>query len=302
MAPSPVAALRAPGPGLTLGLIGVLCAIWGSTWLVIRGGLEDLPPFTGAAARFWLAGAVFGLLAPRLAPIEGGARPTLGLVAVMGGLNVGASYALVYWSETRISSGLASLIWSVFPLMLALLSSIWLPEERLRRRQWVGLLLGLGGMAVLFSTDLVAIGPQAVWAGAILLLSPLASAIGNLAVKRHGAGISSLLLNRNGMLLGAALLTALALCTEDLGAARWTGPALASIAYLALVGTVLGFGLYFWLLRSAPASQLALIAYVVPLVALTLGAVLANEPVGAHTALGAALILGGVALVLRRRA
>lgn len=280
----------------------MLCAIWGSTWLVIRGGLEDLPPFTGAAARFWLAGAVFGLLAPKLAPIEGGARPSLGLVAAMGCLNVGASYAIVYWSETHLSSGLASLLWSAFPLLLALLSSIWLPEERLRRRQWVGLALGFLGMVVLFSTDLAAIGPRAVWAGAILLLSPLASAVGNLVVKRHGTGTSSLLLNRNGMLLGALLLSTLALATEDIGSARWTGPALASIAYLALVGTVLGFGLYFWLLRYAPASQLALTAYVIPLVALTLGALLADEPVGAHTALGAALILAGVALVLRRRA
>lgn len=299
---SPVRSLRAPGKGLTFALVALLCGIWGSTWLVIRGGLEDLPPFTGAAARFWIAGGTFALLAPRLARLEGGARPSFGLVLTMGTLNVALSYAVIYWSETRLSSGLVSLLWSVFPLMLALLTAIWLPEERLRSRQWLGLGAGLCGMVLLFSTDLANAGPGALGVGAILLISPAASAVGNLTVKRLGAGTSSMLLNRNGMLVGAACLTLLALASEDLGDARWSAVAIGSVLYLALVGTVLAFGLYFWLLRYAPISQLALIAYVVPLVALTLGATLADEPVGLHTLAGGALILGGVALVLRPKA
>lgn len=292
---------RPPGRILTLGLVALLCGIWGSTWLVIRGGLVDLPPFTGAALRFLLAGTIFWLLAPRLARVEGGAPPGWRLSVAMGLLNVTLSYSIVYWSETVLPSGLVSLIWSIFPLMLAVLARFFLPDERLSPRQWLGLAAGLAGMALLFSTDLWAVAPGALGAGLILLLSPAASAVGNLYVKRHGAGTSSVLLNRNGMLLGGVLLSVLALATEDIGAARWTPAAIGSIVYLALFGTVLAFGLYFWLLRYAPTHQLGLIAYVVPLIALTLGAALAGEPVGGHTLTGAALILGGVALVLRRR-
>ncbi len=300
MPAQPGAGRAAPGKRLTLALVGVLCGIWGSTYLVIHEGLADLPPFTAAAARFLIAGAVFALVARPLSRFEGGAPPTLFLVAIVGVLNVAIAYAVIYWCETVLPSGLVSLLWAVFPLLLALLARIWLPEERLGARQWTGLAVGFAGMALVFATDLVAVGPAAVPAGAVLLLSPLAAALGNLTVKRYGAGTSSVLLNRGGMLLGGVLLGVLALATEDLGVARWTPMALASVAYLSLVGTVVAFGLYFWLLRYAPAHQLALIAYVTPVLALILGATFAGEPVGLHTVAGAALILGGVALVLRK--
>lgn len=291
-------ARAAPSRALVLALVALLCAIWGSTWLVIRRGLEDLPPFSGAALRFVLAALIFSLIAPPLARLEGGARPSWRLAAVMGLLNVALSYAVIYWTETVLPSGLVSLLWSIFPLLLALLGRVMLPEERLGAREWTGLCLGLGGTVLLFSTDLESLGPAAVPAGLVLLLSPLASAIGNLAVKRHGAGMSSVLLNQRAMAIGAPVLVLLALAREPVSELRLTPGALASVLYLTLVGTVLAFGLYFWLLRYAAAHVLALISYVVPLIALTLGVLLEGEPFGRSTAAGGALVLGGVALTL----
>lgn len=282
-------------------LIALLCAIWGSTWLVIREGLDDLPPFTAASARFLLAGCIMAALAPRLARIEGGGPPTLGLTLAMGVLNVGASYAIVYWSETRLPSGLVSLLWAVFPILMSLVGHWFLPGEGLRPRQWAGIVIGFLGVGLLFWTDLRAIGPAAISAAAILLLSPVVSVVGTFAVKRHGAGVSSLLLNRNGMLLGGLLLTALAWVFERDAEVRWTGDAIGSVLYLSLIGSVVAFGVYFWLLRSAPAYQLSLIAYVTPVIALSLGAFVGEEPVTMFTVAGAALVLGGVGLVMRRR-
>jgi drug/metabolite transporter (DMT)-like permease len=161
--------------------------------------------------------------------------------------------------------------------------------------------VGFAGVALLFATDLTSLGAEAVPMGLLLLVSPLAAAVGNLTVKRLGGGTSSVLLNRGGMLLGGVLLASLALATEDAGAARWSAAAIGSILYLSLIGTVVAFGLYFWLLRYAPAHQLALIAYVTPVIALALGVVLAAEPFGPSTLAGAALILSGVGLVMRPR-
>ena len=135
----------------------------------------------------------------------------------------------------------------------------------------------------------------------IFLLSPLTAAIGNTIVKRHGGPVSSALLNRNGMIGGAALLLAAALVFERGAELRWTGQAVFSVAYLATAGTVVTFGLYFWLLRHAPAHKLSLIAYVTPVIALTLGWAVGEERVTLHTIGGTCLILIGVAMVVRRR-
>ena len=108
-------------------------------------------------------------------------------------------------------------------------------------------------------------------AGAVLLLSPVSAAVAQTLVKRHGAHVSSVVLNRNGLLGGAVLLLAVALATERGADLRWTGSAIFSIVYLSIVGTVVTFGLFFWLLRYAAAHRLSLIAYVIPVVALFLG-------------------------------
>jgi drug/metabolite transporter (DMT)-like permease len=144
-------------------------------------------------------------------------------------------------------------------------------------------------------------GPAALPVALLLMASPLVSAVGTALVKRQGAHVSSLALNRNGMLLGAAILGAAALAVERDAPAVWSVRALGSVAYLALFGTVTTFGLYFWLLRTIDANRLGLIAYVTPAVALTLGALVRGEAIRATTLAGSALILLGIVLVVRRR-
>ena len=93
--------------------VAVLCLAWGSTWIVISKGLEDLPPFTSVSVRFALAASVMALLARRLGQREGGERPPRKLVLAMGCLNFGCSYGIVYWSQQHLPSGLVSLLWAV---------------------------------------------------------------------------------------------------------------------------------------------------------------------------------------------
>ena len=289
---------RAPAAWITYAVIGLLSLIWGTTYFVIRAGLQDLPPFTSAATRFALACVVMALVAHLLARREGGRPPPLSLSLVQGLCNFALCYGIVYWAETILPSGLVSVLWAVFPMMVAVCAHLFLPGERLAARQWGGFLVGFAGIVLLFSTDLHAIGPDAVPAGAVLLLSPAVAAVGQTWVKRHGAEVSSLLLNRNGMVIGALLLAAAAALLERDAQVLWTPRAMASVAYLTLVGTVTTFGLYFWVMRHAPAYRMSLIAYLTPALALTLGAVLGNEPVHLHTLGGVALILGGVGLVM----
>jgi drug/metabolite transporter (DMT)-like permease len=296
-----IAERHPPGRGLTYILIALLCLIWGSTWLVIRTGLDDLPPLSSAGIRFAIAAVIFAGLAPLLRKREGGLAPPRWLSLSMAVLSFSIPYGLVYLAETEIPSGLTSVIWAVFPMLVAICGHYALPGERLGPRHWAGFLIGFLGVALLFLTDLRDLGPDAMKAGALLLLSPLAAAVGQTLVKLHGAKVSSVMLNRDGLIGSALLLLTAGFLFERGQPIHWTLPAIFSVAYLAVIGTVVTFGLFFWLLRYAPAHKLSLIAYVTPVIALALGWSVGQESVTPRTLAGTALVLSGILLVARTR-
>jgi drug/metabolite transporter (DMT)-like permease len=299
MVQAAAAPARAPSALVANGSVAIMCLVWGSTWLVIREGLDDIPPFTSAAVRFLVAGTAMSALLPSLGAKEGGRAPPTWLWIVHGLTSFACSYGIVYRTETILPSGLVSLLWGVFPMLVALASHVFLPGERLGPRQWLGFAFGFVGLALLFFTDLRSFGAEGVPAALVLFMSPVVSTVGSIVVKKHGAKVNSVALNRNGMLLGGVVLAALALVTERSADAHWTRGAIASVAYLSLFGTVLTFGLYFWLMRYVDAHKLSLIAYVTPAIALTLGLLVRGEPMTKNTFAGAACILFGVILVAR---
>lgn len=281
-------------------LLGLVSLVWGSTWLVIRIGLRDVPPLTGAGIRFLIAGSVMALIAPAVVRREGGGRPPWGAVLLQAGCQFCANYALVYWAETVLPSGLVSVLWSAFPLMMALLGHYVTGSERLVARKWLGLFVSFGGTVLLFATDLRAVGRGAIGMGFAVLLAPAAVAVSTTYVKRHAAGSSSVLLNRDSMLIGGVMLLAMALGLERDRSFTATPAAIGSILYLALAGTVLTFGVYLWLLRTVPAYRMSLTSYVTPVIALCVGAAFGGEALGATTLAGTALVVAGVALTLAR--
>ena len=198
-----VAQLRPPSTTVVLCLMAVLLLIWSSTWLVIKTGVSAFPPLACAALRFGLAGVVLAALAPKLAVLEGGDAPGLWLTLTQAVLQVAVNYGIVYWTEVRLPSGLVSLLWSIYPLLMALAGHLFLPGERVSGRQWLGFGIGLLGMVLLFATDVARSGPEMIGVGALLLVAPLAVVVSSGAVRKYGRDVSSILLNRNGMLLGA---------------------------------------------------------------------------------------------------
>ena len=271
--------------------------IWGSTWIVIKEGLNDLPPFKSAGVRFAVAAIVMTTFAGWLSRKEGGASPPSRLWLVVGISNFATSYGIVYWSETRLPSrhrlgpvvGLSDVDGGPQPLLP--------PGRDGALASMAGFVFGLVGVVFLFFTDLRAFGPGAVPAALVLFVSPLVTAFSTVYLKRTGEGANSILLNRNAMWVGAGILCALGWTVERDSPAVWSGAAIASVAYLSLVGTVVTFGLYFWLLRHAAAHKLSLIAYVTPAIALLLGWSVGDEPITANTLTGSFLILVGVFLV-----
>ena len=280
-------------------LVVLLCLVWGSTWWAIRICLQDQPPLSSAALRFCAAGLVMAALAPRLARLEAAPPPPRWLWITSGLTNFAGSYGILYAAETVVPSGIAAVLWSIFPLLMAGSAVLFL-GERLRARQLAGFVVSFLGILTVFSGALESIGQQSLGWLLLVLASPVVSATGTTLVKKYGSGTSSVLLNRNGMVFGAVLLGAVAFLRENPLAMAWTWQTTLATLYLALFGTALTFGIYFWLLRRAAASMLSLISYVTPVLAMLLAAAVGDGETNAGLWLGTGLVVTGVALVVAR--
>src|SRR3954447_4847769 len=289
-------------------LYALLVAIWSSTWVAIKIGLEDTPPLLGAGVRFAIAGV--GLLA--LAAVRGRSLRTDRLLAtVLAVLPFFGTYALVYWGEQYVPSGLAAVLFGVLPIYVALIASVFLRDEPLRARLLCGVVLALGGLAAAFSES-VALGDSryAVIAALGCALAPLGAAIGNVTTKRRGAGVDALVLNGWAAVGGGVLLLLVSAVSEDWGGASWTAGAVGSILYLAAIGTALAFVTLTRLLAELPAVTMSFIALLLPFGALAFGALVYGEPLTVAELGGAALVACGIAvaqlplaaLLARRRA
>jgi drug/metabolite transporter (DMT)-like permease len=277
----------------------LLCLIWGTTWSVIQIGLVGIPPFTGVCLRFAIAAALLFALALLRGVRLGRSRREVALWLTNGTLAFTVSYGVVYWCEQWVPSGLAAVLFATYPLFVALLAHLALPKEPLRAREAIGALIGFGGVAVIFSEDLSALGgPQVATASAVMLLSPAVSAMASVVVKRWGGGMHPFSLSMVPMALAAGLMGGLALTFERERSISWNATSIAALLYLAIAGSAVTFSLYYWLLAHLPAKRLALIAYVVPVVAVSVGA-LRGEPLTARTFAGSALVVLGVALAVQ---
>jgi drug/metabolite transporter (DMT)-like permease len=280
--------------GFVWSTYALLVLIWSSTWVAIKFGIEDVPPLLSAGVRFALAGA--GLLA--VARVLGRSlRTDVVLASVLGLLPFAAAYALIYWGEQYVPSGLAAVLFGMMPLYTAGLASVALADEPVRARLIAGIGVAIGGLALAFGES-VALGDAkwAVVAAAACAIAPLASAIGNVAIKRRGQTVDPVALNGWAMLGGGALLLVVSAPAEDWGSAAWSTQAVGSVAYLAAIGSALPFVALTMLLRELPAVTVSYIPLLLPFGALAFGAALYDEQVTVLAVAGAVLVAGGLAI------
>lgn len=274
----------------------ILCLIWGSTWLAIKLGLADAPPFWSASVRFLISVSIlFVILKVRRTRLPRTKSEWL-IHTGPGLLMYGLSYASVYSAEQYISSSLTAVLFATFPLLVALLSHLLLPSDKLTGWAWPGLTVGLAGVVTISWHTLELSGD--LFRGAMLaLLASAASATGVVLHKRHAVKVDIVVAATIQMILGTAVLLVGALATESFGDMKWTSVALGSILYLAIFGTVIAFLGYYWLMTRINVVSAAMIAFVTPLVASLIGVAFADESFTAPTALGGAMILLSIALV-----
>jgi drug/metabolite transporter (DMT)-like permease len=274
--------------------------VWGSTYLAIRYAVETIPPLLMGGARFALSGA----LLVGWARARGSGAPTRAQwrdAAVAGVLMLCVGNGGVAWAEQRVPSGLAALIVAVVPLWMVVLEWARPRGSRPSMRVMLGIVVGLIGLIVLVGpATIVGNGIVDRSAAGVLMIGSIAWAAGSL-YNRYGARPESAALSTGMQMLGgSAALIAGGLLTgeargfaiDNVSRASWIG-----WSYLVTFGSLVGFTAYIYLLKAVTPAKASTYAYVNPIVAVLLGWAIAGEAVTARTALAAAIILGGVAMI-----
>jgi drug/metabolite transporter (DMT)-like permease len=280
----------------------VLCLIWGSTWLFIKLGLRDLPPFTFAGIRFLLASAIiWALVIAWRRPLPKNRRDWLKL-AWMGSVAFALNYGLVFWGEQYINSGLAAVLQATIPAFGLIFAHIYLPSERATARKLAGAGVGIAGVSLIFYEQMKVEGLVALQGCLALLLSSICVAYSNVYLKARLQHIDPSVIAAGQMVWGAFLLLALGAVLEgDPFAHRWSAQSALALAYLALIGSVLAFLLYFWLVTKIEVTKTMLISLVTPVTALLIGWVTLDERLSWRVAAGSAAILAGIWLIVFHR-
>ncbi len=280
----------------------LLCCIWGSTWLFIKVGLRDLPPISFAAIRFLIAVLILAaIIIVRRLKLPRSAKDWW-MLAGTGLLAFALNYGLIFWGEQYISSGLAALLQATIPAFGLVIAHFHLPAERMTPLKSVGVILGIAGVSVIFSNQLTLAGSKALAGSVALVVSSICVAYSNVLVKAYAKNIEPTVIAGGQMFFGLIPLAVIGFATEgNPGNFRWTGMALLSLFYLAIVGSVIAFILYYWLVRRIDVTKSMLIALVTPVTAVILGMLVLHEEMNWRTVAGGALIMSGIALLVIRR-
>lgn len=209
-------------------------------------------------------------------------------------------YALVYWSEQYIPSGLAAVLFSTLPFYVTILAHFFLPEEEsLSFWKVIGIIVGFSGIVFIFFEQIHFSEPQTFWGLVAISASPISSASASVVGRRWAREYSPVTLNILPMTLASVILFGLSLMTERGLKFEWNFVPVASLLYLALFGTCLAFVIYFWLLKRIEASKLSLIAYITPIIALLVGVLFGKETISARLLVGSSLVVLGIILVTK---
>jgi drug/metabolite transporter (DMT)-like permease len=271
--------------------------VWGSTYLAIRVTDRTMPPLLMSSVRFLIAGTALYVFASR-----GRARPTLrewGAAAIVGAALLLVGNGGVAWAETRLESGLAALIVAIIPLWVAVMDRLFF-GRRLSRTAVIGLVIGFAGVALLVRPG----GGGDAFAALALVVTTSAWAGGSLYARGATLPESPLLAAAMQMLTASVFLAVVGLATgeaSNVHASSFAAKPMIAFAYLVVVGSLIAFSAYAWLLKNVRISVVSTYAFVNPVVAVALGTAFLAEPIGWTTVIAGAAIVVAVVLIVTAR-
>ena len=284
----------------TLLAFAIIYFVWGSTFLAIRVGVREVPPFLLAAMRFLVAGLIlYGWMIAQGERSPSGRQWMSAFLLAL--LIFVLDYGLLFWAEQRVPSGIAAVMMATIPVFMALAEIILLRTQRVTVRLALALLIGIGGVAVLMSHSLNLGGTPIDRAGAVaLIIASMSWSVSSALTRKLPLPPSKVMSSGAQMLAGGVLL---ALTAAALGEFRnfrpWTVSrgAWLALLYLIVAGSIIGFTAYVWLIHHESPTKVGTYAYVNPVVAVLIGYLVGGETLGARTTLGTLCVLLSVIVI-----
>ena len=280
--------------------------VWGSTYFGIAVAIETIPPFVSMAIRFWIAGSALLLweLARGRRSFAIPSRRQIRDAAIVGVLLLGIGNGFVALGEKTVASGIAAILVAMIPLWFAVFGRIYF-HDRLPRLVVIGIVIGLAGVAFLVAPSGAGGVTFDALGIAILVVGPIGWAHGTLySARRADLPARALTNTAIQMLAGAAMLTLEGAITGewvDFHPGAISVRSIVALTYLILIGSMVAFNAYAWLLRNAPLSLVGTYAYVNPIVAVALGTAFLGEVVSGRTLVASGIIVAAVALIVTAR-
>jgi len=278
-----------------------LCLIWSSTWLAIKLGLRDLPPISFVAIRFLIAVVVLLAISigrVRLMPRD---RGDFKLLAWTGVLMFCVNYALLFWAELYVSSGLSAVLQATIPIFGMVFAHYVIPSEPLRGARIAGALVALGGVAVICSRLFDFGGLFAFWGGVAIVFGAAGAAFSNVLLKARAIRLAPAMIAAWQMIFGLVPLIVVGFLVEgNPFHFQWTARATFCLLYLAIPGSALAFLLLYWLLPRMSVTNLQTISFITPPGAVLFGWLFGGESFSLWSLTGGALVLVGVWLIFRK--
>jgi drug/metabolite transporter (DMT)-like permease len=278
----------------------VQCLVWGTTWAAIKIGVSDVAPWTFALGRSVLVAAflatvalVFRLPFPRT-------RRTIAAVALSGGINSGASWAIIFWAEQFVPSGLVAVFGATAPIWTALLAHFLVRYDRISVAKVAALVSGFAGIIVLVGASGDISGGPALLAAVLLALMTLGWAFAGVVMARELTAVEPIPAISLGTATGGLVLIPLSLSELAMGRpVVWTPAALGALVYLSLIGSGVGLVLNLWLYRRLRPTTISLAQLIITVEAVLIGALALGEQITGGMIAGAVLVLAAIVLNAR---
>jgi drug/metabolite transporter (DMT)-like permease len=297
----PAATASAPSSRIDITLFALLGFMWGSSYLFIKIGVDDgLTPFTLITLRLLIG---FALLATVVAVARESLPPRgriYGHLFVMGAINIAIPFSLITWAEQSVDSSIAAIINAAVPLFVLIIAAIFLRDERLTVNRIVGLVIGFVGVAILVGFNPADLANGSMSGEIALIGSTISYACGAVYARRNIHGLRPMIPALFQVFFGLVIVTVLAFVFENPLGTTFTPQSLFAVIWLGLLGSGLAYLVFFRILGRWGATRTSMVAYLLPLYGIVLGALVLHEPVDGRLIAGTALIIGGVALVNAR--
>jgi drug/metabolite transporter (DMT)-like permease len=278
----------------------IIYLVWGSTFLAIRIGVKEVPPFLFAGMRFLVAGAfLFAWMRARGTPSPSGRE--WASAAAISVLVFIFDYGMLFWAEKRVPSGLAAVMLAMIPAFMAIAEIVFLKTQRLTARLGIALLIGVAGVAVLVSRA-VGFGDAPVdsLGACALMVGAVSWAVGSALTRKLPLPAEKAMSSGTQMLTGGVFLMLTAALLGELRGFQWREVSLRAwlcLAYLIIAGSIIAYTAYIWLIHHESPTKVGTYAYVNPVVAVAIGYFLGGEAVGPRTVLGTLLVLVSVLVI-----